>query len=80
MKKEKIEIANTHGWSNELINNTNIQVVDPTCKEMIDSTLLPDYHKDPFDRVLISQASNRQLKLVTKDDRIKRYDVPVFWL
>ncbi|MBU2512197.1 type II toxin-antitoxin system VapC family toxin [bacterium] len=78
-KKGKIEIEDTYRWSIELVNNTNIQIIDPTYKEMIDSTLLPDHHKDPFDRLLISQTVNRQLKLVTKDESIKQYDVPVFW-
>jgi len=36
---------------------------------------LPDIHKDPFDRMLIAQASIEKLKLVTRDELIARYDV-----
>ncbi len=36
---------------------------------------LPDIHKDPFDRMLIAQASIERLKLVTRDELIARYDV-----
>lgn len=79
IKKGRIEISDLYGWVNELMSHTHIQVLNPSYKEMIDSTYLPDYHKDPFDRVLISQALNRQLVLVTRDDTIKQYDVPVFW-
>ena len=37
---------------------------------------LPDLHRDPFDRVLISQALNDNLTLVTIDTEILKYNVP----
>jgi PIN domain nuclease of toxin-antitoxin system len=36
---------------------------------------LPRHHDDPFDRMLIAQASLEQLVLVTRDARLARYDV-----
>lgn len=80
VKKERIEIKDIHAWKNELLSNTNIRLIDPSAAELIDSTLLPDHHKDPFDRVLITQAKNRNLLLVTKDQVIKEYDISVFWI
>ena len=38
---------------------------------------LPPHHKDPFDRMLIAQAQEEKLTLVTRDPRMKAYDV---WL
>ena len=38
---------------------------------------LPPHHKDPFDRMLIAQAQEEKLALVTRDLRIKAYDVQV---
>ena len=38
---------------------------------------LPPHHKDPFDRMLIAQAQIEKLTLVTRDQRIKVYDVSV---
>ena len=40
---------------------------------------LPPYHGDPFDRMLVAQAQHEGLTLVTHDDAIGRYDVPVLW-
>jgi PIN domain nuclease of toxin-antitoxin system len=40
---------------------------------------LPPYHKDPFDRILIAQAQVEQLTLVTADDKIRAYAVPILW-
>ena len=36
---------------------------------------LPAIHKDPFDRMLISQAIIEKLTLITRDKQIARYDV-----
>jgi len=36
---------------------------------------LPLYHRDPFDRVLVSQAQAEGLTLVTRDAQIMQYDV-----
>ena len=40
---------------------------------------LPDYHRDPFDRILIAQAQTENLVLLTIDHQIKRYPVQTFW-
>lgn len=39
--------------------------------------LLPFIHKDPFDRLLVSQARAERLTLISTDPQIARYDVPV---
>jgi len=36
--------------------------------------LKSDFHKDPFDRMIIWQAINNQCTLVTKDSEIKKYE------
>jgi PIN domain nuclease of toxin-antitoxin system len=38
---------------------------------------LPPHHKDPFDRMLIAQALEEKLALVTRDPRLKAYDVRI---
>ena len=40
---------------------------------------LPMHHRDPFDRLLVSQAIDLALPLVTADVDISRYDVAVLW-
>jgi len=40
---------------------------------------LPGHHRDPFDRILIAQAMADDLTLVTTDEIIHRYSVPVHW-
>ncbi|MBA7537894.1 hypothetical protein ES705_30166 [subsurface metagenome] len=38
---------------------------------------LPFFHRDPFDRMLISQAIARGLTLLTNDEIFKKYNVPL---
>jgi PIN domain nuclease of toxin-antitoxin system len=38
---------------------------------------LPRHHDDPFDRMLVAQANEEGLTLVTADSRIARYDVSI---
>jgi PIN domain nuclease of toxin-antitoxin system len=40
---------------------------------------LPMHHRDPFDRLLVSQARAEDMALVTSDVRIAKYDIEVVW-
>lgn len=80
IKKGKLALSDLHTWKDQLLSNTHIRLIDPTASEMIDSTLLPDHHKDPFDRLLIAQANHHNALLVTRDPVIQRYPVSVFWM
>jgi PIN domain nuclease of toxin-antitoxin system len=40
---------------------------------------LPLIHRDPFDRLIISQAIYEDLTIITKDSMIPKYDVSVLW-
>lgn len=37
--------------------------------------LLPEHHKDPFDRMLIAQAQSEGLIIVTNDEKITQYGI-----
>lgn len=40
---------------------------------------LPWHHRDPFDRLLIAQATVEEMAVVTADDQLAAYDVEVIW-
>ena len=40
---------------------------------------LPEIHRDPFDRVLVAQAQEEQLVLITHDRMIPQYPVETCW-
>jgi PIN domain nuclease of toxin-antitoxin system len=40
---------------------------------------LPAHHADPFDRMIVAQAQSEGLTVLTRDERIAAYDVPILW-
>ena len=40
---------------------------------------LPFHHRDPFDRLLVSQAIHEGLMLITGDEALAAYDVETAW-
>jgi PIN domain nuclease of toxin-antitoxin system len=41
--------------------------------------LLPDHHRDPFDRMLVTQSQLENLPILTGDPLIARYGVETIW-
>ncbi len=44
---------------------------------VVNLEILPDIHRDPFDRMLICQAMNHDLTIVTVDNLIRKYTVGI---
>jgi PIN domain nuclease of toxin-antitoxin system len=40
---------------------------------------LPRHHRDPFDRMLVSQATIEEGALVSRDDALRPYGVTLIW-
>ncbi len=40
---------------------------------------LPPHHRDPFDRVLVAQATLEGAALVSHDEALRTYDVTLIW-
>ncbi|WP_249018662.1 type II toxin-antitoxin system VapC family toxin [Conexibacter sp. S30A1] len=40
---------------------------------------LPWHHRDPFDRLLVAQAIVERATIISHDDRLRSYDVPIIW-
>lgn len=55
------------------------RVLPVTTNHVLSVASLPFHHKDPFDRLLISQALLENLTLLTKDPNIFKYNVPTLW-
>lgn len=63
--------------SQQAINDIRILPITPAHIFTLES--LPLIHKDPFDRLLISQASLENLALISKDSIFKDYKIPLIW-
>lgn len=40
---------------------------------------LPWHHRDPFDRMLVAQAAREAAVIVSRDDALRPYGVPMVW-
>jgi PIN domain nuclease of toxin-antitoxin system len=63
----------------QLIWENGIEVLPITIENTLFVSQLPFYHKDPFDRLLIAQAVNENMTLVSRDEAMPLYNVQTIW-
>jgi PIN domain nuclease of toxin-antitoxin system len=57
----------------------NIQILSITFTDTETYLSLPLHHRDPFDRILVAQAINRSLVLVSRDAYLDAYPIQRLW-
>jgi PIN domain nuclease of toxin-antitoxin system len=57
----------------------NFQIPPITFEDTLQLCNLPFHHRDPFDRIIISQAKGNNLTLVSRDKNFNRYDINLLW-
>lgn len=57
----------------------SLKALDITLSHVAALERLPKYHRDPFDRMLIAQAQEEGLVLLTADHNLEKYPVKTFW-
>ncbi len=67
-------------WFPEALQGSNIECLPVSPELLHQSTLLPDIHRDPVDRIIIATAQQHQAMLITADEKIKKYpDLKTVW-
>ena len=59
----------------ETAKESGFEILDFLAKDSIALRDMPFHHKDPFDRMLISQSINRDYYLMSDDGKFKNYDL-----
>lgn len=59
------------------IENSGLMILPIEISHVLETGKLPLHHKDPFDRILISQALIENLTLITADQKIWKYHLPL---
>jgi PIN domain nuclease of toxin-antitoxin system len=79
MREGDRQAGRTDAWSDlhEHVLETGVRVLGLSADHGLAVARLPLHHRDPFDRLLIAQARQDGLTLVTADPRIHAYDVAV---
>ena len=66
-----------HHWMPDGLERQGFVMLHVTVRHAVATASLPDLHEDPFDRILIVQARQEGLTLVTSDAAFDGYDVPL---
>ncbi len=61
----------------EMITDSEFELIPINYEHAWQVKDLPPHHRDPFDRLLVSQATIENLTLVTRDPKLKPYNVPI---
>jgi PIN domain nuclease of toxin-antitoxin system len=59
--------------------DSGIQLLEMSIKHISALQHLPWHHRDPFDRMIVSQAKEMGLTVVTRDPSFSLYGVHVLW-
>jgi PIN domain nuclease of toxin-antitoxin system len=67
------------GWILKHVEDLTLSVLPLHKRHVVRMDSLPDHHKDPFDRMLICQALEEGVPMITCDAAIKQYPIAVIW-
>jgi PIN domain nuclease of toxin-antitoxin system len=57
----------------------DLQILPVSLQHALAVDQLPFYHKDPFDRMLVTQANAEGATIVSKDSELNKYPVRILW-
>ncbi len=75
----KLEPKTPFAKLSEQITNNGFQILPITFEDTLLLSSLPFHHRDPFDRILISQSFNNNLTIISKDRYFDAYQVALIW-
>jgi PIN domain nuclease of toxin-antitoxin system len=78
--KPELAIADAAHWFRQATRHLQARILPVRLEHIAALQDLPPRHRDPFDRLLIAQASAGALALVTSDDAVRSYpEVHCVW-
>jgi PIN domain nuclease of toxin-antitoxin system len=66
-------------WMNQAIVDLNLSLLPITVEYADMQSVLPDHHRDPFDRLIIAQALTDSIQIVSADPVFNLYGVARLW-
>lgn len=59
--------------------SNNIEILEIEMSYILRHVNIPLHHRDPFDRLIISQAMVEELPVISSDDKFSLYDIKRVW-
>lgn len=66
-------------WWDKYVVKADLVVLGIRQTHVLQVGRLPEFHRDPFDRILIAQAIVENIPLLSKDRQLSSYGVKVLW-
>jgi len=76
---KKLELATSHKELLTQAIKNGFEILPLTFDHSAGIISLEFHHKDPFDRMIISQAITENLQIITKDEKFDLYPVSLIW-
>lgn len=75
----KLEMESPFNTIAEQMNANGFHLLPISFADTIQLLDLPLYHKDPFDRIIISQSITNNLTILSKDKAFQDYEIGLIW-
>jgi PIN domain nuclease of toxin-antitoxin system len=75
----KLELSAPFSAIKTQLDQNGFQLLPISFEDTLLIASLPFHQRDPFDRILVAQALNSKMTIVTKDSSFRSYDVPLLW-
>lgn len=76
---EKLELKTPFSRILEEIVKNGFKLLPITFEDTLTLSSLPFHHRDPFDRIIISQCISRNVAALSKDKAFEKYEITVIW-
>ncbi|WP_181307584.1 type II toxin-antitoxin system VapC family toxin [Rufibacter sp. XAAS-G3-1] len=75
----KLELKSDFNKLADFLSANEIDILPITFEHLQKLLNLKYHHRDPFDRIIISQGITDKLTVLTKDENFKKYRVKIMW-
>jgi PIN domain nuclease of toxin-antitoxin system len=75
----KLELRSSFSNLLQLLDENGFVILPISFEDILLLTNLPFHHRDPFDRMLVVQSINNNLKILSKDEILDSYEVARNW-
>lgn len=79
MSLDKLDIKGGFHTIEDFLDNNDFEILPIDFDDTKILLKLEFVHNDPFDRMIISQAKNSDLTLISKDKQFTNYDIKLLW-
>ncbi len=76
----KLELGESiKGFVKKYVEENDIEILRPQLADVVRIEKLPFFHRDPFDRLIITQALENNCNIISRDKTFDQYPVKRIW-